>query len=109
MHRFISYIALFLLLLFGRAMVPDSLMLRLHNHGHTIHLPQQDQKQPHIEKKHSHCAVEDIFDAPFQPSLQLLTFARFAHTPQHTTGYYAGWQKNFLSHVDLRGPPPAQA
>nr|WP_262921627.1 hypothetical protein [Pontibacter ruber] len=88
-------------------MVPDSLLLRLHSHGHTLHVPHEDQNQAHIDKKHTHCAVEDVFHAPFQPSLERITFARPTFTAIYTTGYYASWQAILSIPFDLRGPPVA--
>ncbi|PVY39930.1 hypothetical protein [Pontibacter virosus] len=105
MYRFTTYIALFLLLLFTRAMVPDQLLLSLHSHAHTEHSHPGDQKKAHVEKKHNHCPVEELFGAPYQSATAVYTF----RTPVALTGYairythYSAFDS--FARLTLRGPP----
>jgi hypothetical protein len=105
LHRFTTYIALFLLLVFSRAMVPDQLLLSLHNHGHTEHPHPGDQKNAHVDKKHSHCPVEDLFGAPYQGSVEAFSFTLSTILPEHKVRHTAG--RAVVSHtaVQQRGPP----
>ncbi|WP_018476181.1 hypothetical protein [Pontibacter roseus] len=105
MHRFTTYIALFLLLLFVRAMVPDQLLLSLHSHAHTEHSHPGDHNQAHVDKKHTHCPVEDLFGAPFQNSSAVVSFTEPILLKEHVASYYSSWKSISASHTQQRGPP----
>ncbi|MDX5421547.1 MAG: hypothetical protein LPK14_04785 [Hymenobacteraceae bacterium] len=107
MHRLVKYIALFLLLLFCRAMVPDALLLSLHAHGHTEHHSPGDSKQAHVSEKHSHCPVEDLFGAPYHGSVASVDFPAVEHTSTYTVCYSGNWYGTSHATSFLRGPPVA--
>ncbi|WP_125185432.1 hypothetical protein [Botryobacter ruber] len=107
MQRLKSYIALFLLLLFVRAMVPDVLLLSLHSHEHTTHTTQHDPHKAEIGKKHTHCAVAELFGAPYQPSTGAVELTPVVHTSAYTSTYAGLHQQSSLFTAYLRGPPPA--
>ncbi|NDK56888.1 hypothetical protein [Pontibacter fetidus] len=106
MYRFTSYIAIVLLLLFARVMVPDALILELHPHTHTIHNAHEDAHKAQVGQKHKHCPVEDNFHEPFQGS-----WAEIAIAPslQQKTAYVNFYQNNWHTCKStsryLRGPP----
>ncbi|WP_461488714.1 hypothetical protein [Pontibacter sp. HJ8] len=105
MYRFTTYIALFLLLLFVRAMVPDALLLSLHSHAHTEHSHPGDHNQAHVDKKHTHCPVEDLFGAPYQSSTVVISFPKVLLLPEHVASYYSNWPDSSTTHTQQRGPP----
>ncbi|MBD1397272.1 hypothetical protein H9Q13_08860 [Pontibacter sp. JH31] len=106
MHRFTTYIALFLLLLFTRAMVPDQLLLSLHSHAHTEHSHLAgDQNKAQVDKKHSHCPVEDLFGAPYHGVTEVYTFPELSILPEHTARYTAYQAFDAHARLALRGPP----
>jgi hypothetical protein len=105
-QRFTTYIALFLLLLFTRAMVPDQLLLSLHSHAHTEHSHLiGDHNKAQVEKKHNHCPVEDLFGAPFQSTTEVYTFQKPSVLPEHTARYTAYQAFDSNTRITLRGPP----
>jgi hypothetical protein len=104
-NRFTTYIALFLLLLFTRAMVPDQLLLSLHKHAHTEHSHPGDHNQAHVEKKHNHCPVEELFEAPFQRVTEVFVFRAPSTVPVHTARYTDNPAYAPDAHIKLRGPP----
>lgn len=107
MTRFLRHIALFLLLLFCRAMVPDALVLELHAHTHTVHTDHTDTNKAQVGIKHKHCAVEDVFGAPFQGSLTSLDFTPVVHSTAYTALYTGSCLTSPLTSRYLRGPPQA--
>lgn len=105
MYRISHYIAVLLLLLFARVMVPDALILELHAHTHTVHTDHTDTHDAQVGKKHKHCPVEDLFDSPFQgPATQVA----LAPARQHVV-YISCYQQRDLFTSNrlfrLRGPP----
>ena len=104
-HRLTSYIALFLLLLFCRVMVPDALLLELHPHTHTAHPEHTDAKHTQIGMKHKHCPVEDLFGAPYQPSFSSVSFTEAPQFTSYTSHFAANWQGRSLLYSQLRAPP----
>lgn len=107
MPLFLRHIALLLLLLFCRAMVPDALLLELHAHTHTVHTDHTDADKAQVGMKHKHCEVEDVFGAPFQGSLASLDFEPVVHTTAYVAQYSCSWQTSPLASRYLRGPPLA--
>ncbi|SIT88282.1 hypothetical protein [Pontibacter indicus] len=105
MYRFTTYIALFLLLLFTRAMVPDQLLLSLHSHAHTEHSHPGDQKNAHVEKKHTHCSVEDLFGAPYQSASAVYTFRAPIMVAEYAVRYTQYPAFHSFARLSLRGPP----
>ncbi|RAU84393.1 hypothetical protein [Pontibacter arcticus] len=107
MHRYLNYIALTLLLLFTRAMVPDALMLHLHGHEHTVHADACDSHKAQVGKKHNHCPVEDLFGAPYQGSVTYFEPEALTHTQRFNNLYSARYYGNTVLLPHLRGPPVA--
>ena len=107
MPRFLRHIALLLLLLFCRAMVPDALLLELHPHTHTVHSDRTDLKKAQVGMKHKHCQVEDVFDTPFQGSQISLDFTPVVHFTAYTASYTDNRLASPLPSQYLRGPPQA--
>lgn len=107
MYKFTSYIAIVLLLLFTRAMVPDALLLELHPHTHTVHADHTDSHEAQIGQKHKHCPVEDIFDVPFQGTITTIDLATAQHRSAYANFYHSYWQNNNSQSLHLRGPPVA--
>ncbi|WP_187262187.1 hypothetical protein [Pontibacter beigongshangensis] len=105
MQQLRSYIALFLLLLFVRPMVPDGLLLSLHSHEHTSHEVPCDTHQAQVDKKHIHCDVEDLFGAPFQPAVAAIDFLFITHTAVYTVPQVESLHRIPVSYAYLRGPP----
>ena len=107
MHSVQKYIALFLLLLFVRVMVPDALLLELHYHIHTVDKVSADTKHAQVDAKHMHCSVEDLFGAPYQSSHMAIVFQQITHTASYTIQYKSSWHHTLIFSQFLRGPPAA--
>ncbi|WP_299817858.1 hypothetical protein [uncultured Pontibacter sp.] len=107
MNHYLRHIAVLLLLLFGRVMVPDALLLELHGHTHTIHPEHTDTHKAQVGQKHSHCPVEDLFGAPYQPAANLVAFKPVVHTATYMVHYSSNWHGTTLHNASLRGPPLA--
>ena len=103
MHALRNYISYFLLLLFCRVLAPENVVLALHSHEHTQH--EHDENVTHIDVKHTHCQVDSLFDAPFQPVTQHFVFARPLTFAAHEFVYQSVWKFTFPNNVCLRGPP----
>lgn len=111
MRAFRSRIALVLLLCFVRVLLPESVILALHQHGHT------EKEVAHtgrgykalLTEKHQHCPVDHLFDVPFQPSPELawqpvvFTYAAAVGEVEQSV-----WRQVVPAAAYLRGPP-AQA
>ncbi len=107
MHRYLQHIALALLLLFSRAMVPDELIQELHPHTHTVHADHCDTHEAQVGMKHKHCPVEDVFNSPYQGEILSLSFTTFTHTAVYAGAYTCAWQGSTSIPYYLRGPPVA--
>ncbi|WP_266203453.1 hypothetical protein [Pontibacter kalidii] len=107
MHRYIQHIALALLLLFSRAMVPDELIQELHPHTHTVHTDHSDTHEAQVGMKHKHCTVEDVFNTPYQGAALSLSFTNITHTAVYADAYTCSWQGSKPALYYLRGPPVA--
>ncbi|MBC5775798.1 hypothetical protein H8S95_17115 [Pontibacter sp. KCTC 32443] len=105
MYRFTNYIAILLLLLFTRAMVPDALILELHPHTHTIHADHTDAHKAQIGQKHKHCTVEDIFNVPFQGTITSINVASAVSETAYFNYYHTRWHSTSHTFSYLRGPP----
>ena len=108
MHRLTSYIAIVLLLLFTRAMVPDAIILELHAHTHTIHhADHTDTHKAQIGQKHKHCPVEDLFGAPYQGTITVLKTNLPLHKTAYASYYQSSGHRSSITLYYLRGPPVA--
>jgi hypothetical protein len=106
------HIAVLLLLVFGRVMVPDAAWLALHPHEHTeheaAHAPDSALKgQTVVAEKHTHCATDHLFSAPTLPAP---TFAWGVVVPpmyERPTGVSLSsvWTARLVQTLCLRGPP----
>lgn len=108
MYQFKNYIALFLLLLFVRVIVPETAVLALHTHEHTEDVPDKINTGLKLDKKHSHCHTDNLFNTPFSPapsnSTSFITLI-FSDTYAVTQGFV--WKFTFPNNTELRGPPVA--
>lgn len=106
MYRCQKYSACLLLLLFGRILTPDWTVLAWHHHEHTEDAPDKKPTGFELSKKHTHCATDDLFNAPFAPARPVLLKAP---VPLFTDTYAANqtcvWKFTFPNNTDLRGPP----
>ncbi|WP_162054077.1 hypothetical protein [Pontibacter pamirensis] len=107
MQSFLKYIALFLLLLFCRAMVPDALLLDLHPHTHTVHTDHTDMHEAQVGLKHKHCSVEDMFGKPYQGSFPPFVLKPIIHRATYAVRYTGTWHSATHTSTFLRGPPSA--
>lgn len=104
--------AWWLLLLLVRVFLPEATVLRAHFHSHTEEEPAFRASQQLVTKhvltpQHQHCHVEQLYNAPFQPSVpvcveaptRLLSFAVYCpQTPVCPATH-------LLDGACLRGPP----
>ncbi|KAA9331916.1 hypothetical protein [Adhaeribacter soli] len=100
---FRKIIAYFLLLLFCRVLAPEDAVLALHAHEHTTHA--HDENITHFDVKHTHCHIDNLFDAPFQPVTQHFVFNTPLSFTEHAFVYHSVWKFTFPNNVCLRGPP----
>ena len=107
MPVFTRVVSVFLLLLFARVLVPDTLILALHQHTHTIekHLdsPLGDKK---VDAKHIHCPTDHLFHNTFYTlpvALVLLVFTQY--TSSYNPSFKAVWKFTFPNNSLTRGPP----
>lgn len=86
-------------------MVPDALLLSMHQHAHTEHTETADNLQAKVEKEHTHCPVEDLFQASFQGT-QLASLLKPAkHDITYTALILDSRYKILYNLTHLRGPP----
>jgi hypothetical protein len=102
---FSRYIACFLLVVFARVLVPDALILKLHAHTHTEHALEQDEHHPKLEQAHSHCPVENVFQAPFQLLPASPEISALIHSDAYSAKLSPIRDFSFPATVTLRGPP----
>jgi hypothetical protein len=106
-YRFKNYIAFFLLLLFVRVLVPETAVLGLHGHEHTEDHGKADAGLK-LEKKHQHCHIEHLFNAPFSPAPQVsVKTLLISFTDTYSASNAFIWKFTFPNNTDLRGPPVA--
>ncbi len=103
----LRHIAIILLLLFFRVMIPDTLLVQLHPHTHTVHTEQTDTHKAQIGLKHKHCSVEELFGAPYQLANGAIDFNTVTHFTKYTASYHNNWQTSPIRNTTLRGPPLA--
>jgi hypothetical protein len=101
-----KFYAVLLLTVFCRVLVPDSLVLALHNHTHTVEekVPAQSGKFQ-LDVKHIHCPVEHLFDSSFYSLPIALTFPVFLMPATFYRQHTAVWKFTFPNNTYLRGPP----
>ena len=106
--NYIRYIAVLLLMLFTRAMVPDALLLELHAHKHSIHASHNtDSHKAQVGEKHKHCPVEDLFGAPCQGTITVLKSNLLLHKTAYASHYQYSGYRSSTTFFYLRGPPVA--
>jgi hypothetical protein len=107
LYRFNNYIALILLLLFVRVLVPETTVLALHSHEHTEDQLNEDADFK-LDKKHQHCQIDQLFNAPFTPALPVaITYFSLAFTDNYSVNRAYPWKFTFPNNTHLRGPPVA--
>jgi len=106
MRAFRSHVALLLILCFTRVLVPDTWILALHPHGHTVHEPAQGKRgKAFLTAQHKHCQTDHFYKAFFQPvmPLEILCLPRYATTV--ATPALVGRAATLFAYHYLRGPP----
>ena len=106
MPAFRLWIAYVLLTCFVRVLVPDTWLLVLHPHKHTVHAATAT-KSALLSAKHQHCSVDHFYDVPFQPSelVRLLLPAQTTYALCWVMPRQSVWQHPLLGTASLRGPP----
>lgn len=108
MYQLRNYIALFLLLLFVRVIVPETAVLALHTHEHTQDNPEKINTGLKLDKKHTHCHTDELYDSPFSPVWAIITYNLPAMFPQTYVAFHGFvWKFTFPNNTELRGPPVA--
>ena len=107
MNPVTRYSALFLLLLFIRVMVPDAVILSLHHHAHTEHADTAAKMLAKVEKGHTHCPVDKLFETPFQGTCQPAFFILQTQPFFTVTLAVTGKTSTNIELKKLRGPPVA--
>ncbi|OON70700.1 hypothetical protein [Hymenobacter sp. CRA2] len=110
MRAFRHHIATFLLLCFVRVLLPESAILALHRHAHTekeeAHLPRHRGDKAVLTTKHQHCAVDHLYDVPFQPAAELtLTPVVYQYAQPEGDMQASVWTNTLPAATFLRGPP----
>lgn len=106
MHPFKKHIAYLLLLLFVRVMAPEAAVLQLHQHEHTEDGQEKRDTGFKLDKKHTHCHTDDLFNAGFAPSqFPAITSPILTFTDTYSVHHSFVWKFTFPNNTDLRGPP----
>lgn len=106
MGRFKNHIAFFLLLLFVRVLIPEASVLALHAHEHTQDVQEKMDTGFKLDKKHSHCHTDNLFNAPFTPvTFSSLEKPMLAFQDTYSAAYSWIWKFTFPNNTDSRGPP----
>lgn len=106
MNQFKNYIALFLLLLFVRVLLPEQELLKLHSHDHTEHVQDKKGTDFKLDIKHQHCQIDKLFNAPYTPAAKVqLVAIDLILTDTYSANYSFIWKFTFPNNTDLRGPP----
>ena len=108
MPVFTRVVSLFLLLLFVRVLIPDSLILALHQHTHTI----EKQLDTHlgdkkVDTKHIHCPTDHLFHNTFYTLPAALVLPVFTQPiSSYCPDLKSVWKFTFPNNSLTRGPPP---
>ncbi|MDQ4141305.1 MAG: hypothetical protein M3142_12385 [Bacteroidota bacterium] len=106
MYRLKNYIAIFLLLLFVRVLVPEAAMLALHSHEHTEDDQPKADNGFKLDKKHSHCHTDNFFNTPYSPTITAnITAPIIIFTDSYLANHSYIWKFTFPNNTELRGPP----
>jgi len=104
---FTRVISLFLLLLFVRVLVPDSVILALHQHTHTVEKPLNTRwGDQQVDTKHIHCPTDHLFHNTFYtlPAAPVLPVVLQHHLSYQLT-FKSIWKFTFPNNSLSRGPP----
>ena len=107
--------AWWLLLLLGRVMAPEAAVLSLHAHHHTVEAAtssvgrKSHASHPQVSTRHQHCHAEQLYDAPFQPTLppQVPRPQVRLRYPAYRALAAVRPARHLLRGAALRGPPVA--
>lgn len=83
-------------------MVPETALLRLHDHEHT---QDKDQDITTLEKAHQHCHVDNLYNHSFQAAQVCISFLEAATYQAYIAEYGFAWKFTFPNNTFLRGPP----
>ncbi|GEO02800.1 hypothetical protein AAE02nite_04640 [Adhaeribacter aerolatus] len=111
MSAYSKFISFFLLAVFFRVLVPDSLVLALHRHTHTQEVKLNHPAAKHqLGEKHIHCPVEHLFDSSFYHLPPAVTWPAIQTPPKtHLQDFSSIWKFTFPNSICLRGPPSLPA
>jgi hypothetical protein len=106
-------LAWWLLLLLGRVLAPEAVVLSLHTHAHTTAEPAHARARharpikPLLTTKHQHCHTEELYQLPFAPAAPVALPAPMRQLAYATYRPQAPVcrQAHLLDGACLRGPP----
>src|SRR3712207_5905879 len=97
-----------MLLLFVRILIPDAAVLALHANEHTEDVHQKMDNGFKLDKKHTHCHTDNLFNSPFSPGLTSIIAAPvITFTDTYSANHSYIWKFTFPNNSDRRGPPVA--
>lgn len=108
--------AWWLLLLLGRVMAPEAAVLSLHAHHHTVDeeirpavCKEATDSHAKVSSRHQHCHTEQLYNAPFQPTLPPVVPLPCVQPvyPTHHALTAPCPARHLLPGTALRGPPVA--
>jgi hypothetical protein len=106
MFRFKTYIAIFLLLLFVRVLIPETAALAMHTHEHTQDEHGKTEAGFKLDKKHNHCHTDHFYNVPFVPAFTAVPeVISLTFTDTYSADHAFIWKFTFPNNTDLRGPP----
>ena len=88
--------------------MPETTLLELHDHEHTQDAPDKMDTGLKLDKKHTHCHTDNLYNSPFSAASATITY-NTPFTFQDTYAVIQGfvWKFTFPNNTELRGPPVA--
>ncbi|MGV3588056.1 MAG: hypothetical protein ACO1OF_13705 [Adhaeribacter sp.] len=111
MSAYSKFISFFLLAVFFRVLVPDSFVLALHRHTHTVETKINHPAAKHqLGEKHIHCPVEHLFDSSFYHLPATVSWPVLIKPAKtYLNKFNSIWKFTFPNTICLRGPPSLPA
>jgi hypothetical protein len=101
-----KHIAYLLLLLFIRVMLPEVALLQFHQHAHTDDGHAKSDTRFKLDKQHTHCHIDGLFNAGFVPaSFPVIKPFALLFADTYSASFSCRWKVTFPSNTYLRGPP----
>jgi hypothetical protein len=88
-----------------RVMVPDAILLSIHQHNHTEHVKLSSEGMAKLEKKHQHCPVDELFDSPFQGTQHSVLSTLLSHVSTYSIPATRKFSIGVSDLIHQRGPP----